>query len=117
MVTSASRGLVCAAAAACEAAARGAWIASYPLAAEDPGGADEREVGERLREVADLPAADDIVLLGVQAEVIAQGEQPLNSARASASRPLTASAPTSQNEQARNWPSVPARPSSVTSVE
>jgi hypothetical protein len=50
---------------------------SYPLAAEDPGGADEREVGERLRELADLPAADDIVLLGVQAEVIAQGEPPL----------------------------------------
>jgi len=29
-------------------------------------------VGERLREVADLPAAGDAVLLGVQAQVLAQ---------------------------------------------
>ncbi len=34
-------------------------------------------MGECLREVADLPAAGDVVLLGVQAEVIAQSEQPL----------------------------------------
>jgi len=34
-------------------------------------------MGECLREVTDLPAAGDVVLLGVQAEVIAQGEQPL----------------------------------------
>jgi hypothetical protein len=34
-------------------------------------------VGECLREVADLPAAGDVVLLGVQAEVVAQGEQAL----------------------------------------
>src|SRR5512141_569543 len=50
----------------------------YPLAAEDPGRFDQRQVGERLREVADLPAADDVVLLGVQAQVVTQGEQPLN---------------------------------------
>src|SRR4249919_258203 len=49
----------------------------YPLAAEDPGRFDQRKVGERLREVADLPAAGDVVLLGVQAQVVAQGEQPL----------------------------------------
>jgi hypothetical protein len=29
-------------------------------------------VGECLREVADLPAAGDVVLLGVQAQVVAQ---------------------------------------------
>src|SRR5690242_108956 len=44
----------------------------YPLAAEDPGRLDQRQVGERLREVADLPAAGDVVLLGVQAQVVAQ---------------------------------------------
>jgi hypothetical protein len=33
-------------------------------------------MGECLRKVADLPAARDVVLLGVQAEVVAQGEQP-----------------------------------------
>ena len=49
----------------------------YPLAAEDSGGADQGEMGECLREVADLPAAGDVVLLGVQAEVVAQGEEPL----------------------------------------
>src|SRR6266545_3872757 len=49
----------------------------YPLAAEDPGGVDQGEMGECLREVADLPAAGDVVLLGVQAEVVAQGPQPL----------------------------------------
>jgi hypothetical protein len=49
----------------------------YPLAAEDSGGADQGEMGECLREVADLPAPGDVVLLGVQAEVVAQGEEPL----------------------------------------
>ena len=49
----------------------------YPFAAEDSGGADQGEMGECLREVADLPAAGDVVLLGVQAEVVAQGEEPL----------------------------------------
>jgi hypothetical protein len=34
-------------------------------------------MGECLREVADLPAPGDVVLLGVQAEVVAQGEEPL----------------------------------------
>src|SRR5271165_5534609 len=49
----------------------------YPFAAEDPGGADQGEMGECLREVADLPAAGDVVFFGVQAEVVAQGEEPL----------------------------------------
>jgi hypothetical protein len=34
-------------------------------------------MGECLREVADLPTVGDVVLLGVQAEVVAQGEQPI----------------------------------------
>jgi hypothetical protein len=34
-------------------------------------------MGECLREVADLLPAGDVVLLGVQAEVVVQGEQPL----------------------------------------
>ena len=38
---------------------------------------DEGEVAERLREVADLPAARDIVLLGQQAEIVAQADEPL----------------------------------------
>ena len=37
----------------------------------------KREVAERLREVADLPLARDVVLLCEQAEVVAQAEQPL----------------------------------------
>jgi len=51
--------------------------APCPLAAEDSGGVDQGEVGECLREVADLPAAGDVVLLGVQAKAVTQGEQPL----------------------------------------
>src|SRR5436853_888401 len=38
---------------------------------------DERDVRERLREVADLAAQPRVVLLGQQADVVAQGEQPL----------------------------------------
>ena len=40
-------------------------------------GADEREVGERLREVAELAAGDRVVFLGEQADVVAEVEQPL----------------------------------------
>src|SRR6266508_1943452 len=40
-----------------------------------------------------------------------------NSFRASSSRPLAASASTSQNEQARNWASLPDRPSSMVPVK
>ena len=39
--------------------------------------ADEREVGERLREVAELPAGDGVVLLGEQPDVVAEVEQSL----------------------------------------
>src|SRR5712691_200411 len=40
-------------------------------------GVDERDVRERLREVADLAAAARVVLLGQQADVVAQREDPL----------------------------------------
>ena len=40
-------------------------------------GVDQREVGERLREVAELAAGDRVVLLGQQADVVAQAEQAL----------------------------------------
>jgi hypothetical protein len=35
-------------------------------------GADQRQMAERLREVADLPLALDVVLLGEEAEVVRQ---------------------------------------------
>ena len=38
---------------------------------------DERHVGERLREIADQPPRHRVVLLGQQAEVVAEVEQPL----------------------------------------
>src|SRR5688500_16749594 len=40
-------------------------------------GIHQRHVGERLREVADLPPQTGIVLLGEEADVVAQREQPL----------------------------------------
>ena len=67
-------------------------------------------MGKCLREVADLPAPGDVVLLSVQAKVVAQGEQPLEQL------PRLGLAAV-EREQARNWPSLPDRPSSVTSVE
>ena len=45
--------------------------------AEVVGGVDEGDVGERLRKVADLPPRARVVLLGEQADVVAQREQPL----------------------------------------
>ena len=79
---------------------------------------DQREVAERLREVADLPPPRHVVLLGEQAEIVGQADQPLEQRRAP-HRPgrCSASALTSQNEQARNWPSSPDSPSSVSAVE
>jgi hypothetical protein len=41
------------------------------------GCADEREVAERLREVADLPLPRHVVLLGQQAEIVCHREEPL----------------------------------------
>src|SRR5947208_2637624 len=43
--------------------------------AEDERGLDQREVRERLRKVAKLAAGDGVVLLGEEADVVAQIEQ------------------------------------------
>jgi len=40
-------------------------------------GADQGQVAERLREVSDQPLQLGVVLLGVEAQVVAQPEQPL----------------------------------------
>jgi hypothetical protein len=72
LVAAASRELACVVASAGAAAARACRSGPYPLAAEDSGSADRGQMGECLREVADLPAAGDVVLLGVQAQIVAQ---------------------------------------------
>src|SRR5918994_1929297 len=41
---------------------------------------DQGEVAERLWEVADLPPAADVVLLGEEAEVVGQPDEPLEQA-------------------------------------
>ena len=41
------------------------------------GGVDERDVGEGLRKVAELASRARVVLLGKEADVVAQSEQPL----------------------------------------
>ena len=46
-------------------------------AAQPEGGIDQRDVGEGLREVAHQPSGQRVVLLGEQAEVVAQGQEPL----------------------------------------
>jgi hypothetical protein len=74
-------------------------------------------MAERLGEVADLAAAPGVVLLGEQARSFARPASRSNSVRASSTRPLRASALASQNEHARNCPSSPGRPSSVSAVE
>ena len=52
-------------------------------------GVDQRDVRERLREVADQPLASRVVLLGEQADVVAQREQPFEERRASSTRPIS----------------------------
>src|SRR5918995_3539885 len=41
---------------------------------------DQSEVAERLWEVADLPPTGDVVLLGEQAEIVGQPDEPLEQA-------------------------------------
>ena len=48
-----------------------AWVI-FVVAVEVEGGIDERDVGESLGEVADEAFVLDVVLLGEQAEVVAQ---------------------------------------------
>ena len=56
-----------------------AWVI-FVVAVEVEGRVDERDVRESLREVADQAFAIDVVFLGEQAEVVAQGEQALEEA-------------------------------------
>src|SRR3712207_708969 len=44
---------------------------------EVAGGVDQPDVGERLREVAELPPGERVVLLGQQADVVADRQQVL----------------------------------------
>ena len=51
-------------------------------------GVDQRDVRQRLREIAGLAAGSRIVLLGQQAEIVGQTEEPLEQrTRASSTRP------------------------------
>src|SRR4051794_23940710 len=60
-------------------AMRSATQLAEPLRQDDPGrGLEQREVGERLGEVAQVPAGGRIELLGVEAERRGDAEQPLH---------------------------------------
>jgi hypothetical protein len=48
-----------------------------PRGAQGACGVDQRDVTEGLGKVADQPAGGGVVLLGEQADVVAQGEQPV----------------------------------------
>ena len=67
----------------------------------------------KLPEVA---AGVGVELLGVEAERRGHAQQPLHQVAGPLRSPTIASAETSQNEQIRNVPSLPDRPSSVSSV-
>ena len=78
---------------------------------------DEGQVGEGLREVAEVAAAAGVDLLGVEAERAGEGRAASRTApRARSISPISHSADTSQNEQIVNVPSSPDRPSSVSST-
>ena len=77
---------------------------------------DQRQVGERLREVAEVPPAVRVDLLGVELQRAGVREQPLAQLAGRSTSPISTSAETSQNEQIVNVPSSPVRPSSVSST-
>ena len=84
---------------------------------EAVGGVDEREVRERLRVVAEVPAGGDVDLLCVEEQRAGEREQLLEQRpRPFRSRRSIASAETNQNEQIVNVPSSPDSPSSVDST-
>ena len=78
-----------------------------------PGGVDQRQVGQALREVAEEGAGGGVDLLRVEADVVGEADELVHQRRGivGAGR-MRASASASQNEQVRNAPSPPARPSS-----
>ena len=87
-------------------------LPSRRILSERERGLDERGVGERLRIVPRLSPVDRVHLLAVQAERAAEREE-LVEERLGFVRGgrCSASAWTSQNEQGRNAPSPPSRPS------
>ena len=68
-------------------------------------------MGERLREVAEQAACLRVVLLGEQADVVADRQQALEDPRASSWRPISARLSASQNVQGRKAPSPGGSPS------
>ena len=72
---------------------------------------DEGGVGEGLRVVAEVLAGGGVHLFAEEAERSAEREELVEQRLGLAMRPVRARAWTSQNEQGRNAPSPPARPS------
>ncbi|EUA33277.1 hypothetical protein I553_7687 [Mycobacterium xenopi 4042] len=77
---------------------------------------DQRQVGERLREVAQMTAGARLELLGVEVQRAGKRQQPLAQMLGAADFPISTSADTSQNEQMVKVPSSPVSPSSVSST-
>jgi hypothetical protein len=77
---------------------------------EGHGRPDQCEVRERLREVAELPPGDRVVLLGEEADVVAEIEQPLEESRAWS---LALRSAGDQKEQGKNTPSPGGSPSTA----
>src|SRR3546814_1888043 len=57
-------------------AALGALLRRAGSIEQVAGGVDQRQMRERLREIAELAPVDRVVFLGQQADVIAQAQQP-----------------------------------------
>ena len=91
-------------------AVRGAFWGLAEGAVEVERGADQRQVGECLREVA-LLVAGAADLLGVQAEVVGVGEHLLEGQPRVVDAPARARASTHQKEQREKVASSPATPS------
>jgi hypothetical protein len=77
--------------------------------------ADQREMGEGLREVAELALGVRIVFLGEQPDIVAEGEQSLEERAGFVVPALEDQDFDNQNEQARKTPSPGGRPSTDSS--
>ena len=62
-------------------------------------GVDQRQAGEGLREVSQVPSGMRLDLLGVQVQRAGEGQQPLAQVSARWISPISTSADTSQNER------------------
>ena len=70
---------------------------------QPPGGVDQSDVGERLREVAELPAGDQVDLLGKQPDVVGVPDDPLERAPAPGpARPPSSGTPPARTSRAGN---------------